>query len=263
MRHGAGAAKETGALALARIEDRPEPNEQDLQDYVDGHLDAARRAEIAKYLSEHPETAARIEGDRAHIAGMHALYDGVLSEPIPESMRALLRRASARRRRPRRVFAAVAAAALVAAGLAAWRWGGGERVEGELAAAQEAHLHFATAASSDGDVAELREETVARLLRERLGAAVVLPDAARAGFTLEAVHLLPAPRRAALLLYRDTANRIASLYITVGAQEDERGDSAAAGVHTFFRSARGVFYALSVSNAEPDETLRRAFAMAP
>jgi len=154
-------------------------------------------------------------------------------------------------------------AALLIAGVVAWRWGGSERVDGELAAAQEAHLHFATASSAESDGAEFRDEAVARMLSERLGAAVILPDAAGAGFALKAVHLLPPPHRAALLLYRDAADHIASLYITVGAQEDERGDSAAAGVHTFFRNARGVFYALSVSNAEPDETLRRAFAMAP
>jgi anti-sigma factor RsiW len=220
--------------------DRPRPSEQDLQDYLDGRLDPACQAEIATYLADHPETAARVERYRAQVAGLHALYDGILSEPIPAGIRAALQQAAARRRRPRLAVAAAAAvAALVMAGVVALRWGG-------------------------SDVAELGDETVARVLSERLGAAVILPEAARAGFTLTAVHLLPPPHRAALLLYRDAANHIASLYITAGAQEDERGgDAAAGGVHTFFRNARGVFYALSVSNAEPDETLRRAFAMGP
>jgi anti-sigma factor RsiW len=245
--------------------DRPRPSEQDLQDYLDGRLDPACQAEIATYLADHPETAARVERYRAQVAGLHALYDGILSEPIPAGIRAALQQAAARRRRPRLAVAAAAAvAALVMAGVVALRWGGSERVEGELAAAQEAHLQFTTASSPGSDVAELGDETVARVLSERLGAAVILPEAARAGFTLTAVHLLPPPHRAALLLYRDAANHIASLYITAGAQEDERGgDAAAGGVHTFFRNARGVFYALSVSNAEPDETLRRAFAMGP
>src|SRR5690348_13734743 len=100
---------------------QPAPSEQDLQDYTDGRLDAGQQAEIAAYLADHPETAARIERDRAHIAGMHALYDSVLTEPIPPSMLALLQRA-ARRRRPRLAIAAVALVGVVILGLAVLRW---------------------------------------------------------------------------------------------------------------------------------------------
>jgi anti-sigma factor RsiW len=108
-------------LAVSATGNQPTPSEQDLQDYVDGRLDAVQQAEIAAYLADHPETAARIERDRAHIAGMHALYDGVLTEPIPSSMQALLERA-ARRRRPRLALGAVALAGAVILGLAVLRW---------------------------------------------------------------------------------------------------------------------------------------------
>jgi anti-sigma factor RsiW len=256
-------ARGTGALALAAKGNRPPPNEQDLQDYVDGRLDAGQQAEIAAYLAEHPETAARIERYRAHIAGMHALYDGILTEPIPPSMQALLQRAARRRRRP---LLALAAAGLVGAaivGIAALTWGGGARVKEEIAAAQEAHLHFAASPSWESDVPELLNDSLQRVLSERLGAPVALPDAAPAGFTLTAVRLLPAPHQAALLLYRDRADHAASLYVAAGAGRDERGDSAAAGVRTFFHSAHGIFYALTVSAGEPDEMVRRVFAMAP
>src|SRR5689334_16529390 len=147
-----------GTGALAANSNRPRPSEQDLQDYVDCRLDAGQQAEIAAYLAEHPEIAARVERYRAHIAGLHALYDGVLTEPIPRGMQTLLRRAAARRWRPRLAFAALALVAALAVGIAVLRSGGGARLEGELAAAGEAYLHYATAPAWESDVAELRED---------------------------------------------------------------------------------------------------------
>ncbi|HEV2548645.1 MAG TPA: hypothetical protein VGU20_14995 [Stellaceae bacterium] len=247
---------------MAATGNRPPPSEQDLQDYIDGRLDAGQQAQMAAYLAEHPETAARIERYRAHIAGMHALYDGILTEPIPPRMQALLQRASRRRRRP----LALAVAGLVGAvivGIAVLSWGGSTRVEGDVAAAQEAHLHFAVSSSWESDLAELRDDSLERVLSASLGAPVTLPDAARAGLTLKAVRLLPAPHPAALLLYRDRVNHPASLYVAASATRGERGDSAAAGVRTFFYSADGVFYALTVAAGEPDEMVRRVSAMTP
>ena len=250
-------------MALAARGNRPPPSEQDLQDYVDGRLDPAEQAEIAAYLAEHPETAARIERYRAHIAGMHALYDDILSEPIPPGMQALVRRAARRRRRPLLALAAVGAVGVAIIGIAVLSGASGTRVGDEVATAQQAHLHFAAASSWESDLAELRNDSLERALSERLGAPVSLPDAAPAGLTLTAVRLLPAPRQAALLLYRDRANHPASLYVAAGAVGDERGDSAAAGVRTFFHSAHGVFYALTVSAGVPDEMVRRVSAMTP
>ena len=249
-------------MALAARGNRPPPSEQDLQDYVDGRLEAGQQAEIAAYLADHPATAARIERYRAHVAGMHALYDSILAEPIPPPMQALLQRAARRRRRP---LLAVAAAGMVGAAMIviAVLSGGGASVAGEVAAAQAAHLHFTAASFAESDVAELRNDSLERVLSERLGAPVSLPDAVGAGFTLTAVRLLPAPHQAALLLYRDRANHAASLYVAAGDGGDERGDRVAAGVRTFFHSARGVFYALTVSAGEPDEMVQRVSAMTP
>jgi anti-sigma factor RsiW len=245
-------------LALVARGNRPPPSEQDLQDYVDGRLEAGQQAEIAAYLADHPATAARIERYRAHVAGMHALYD---TEPIPPRMQALLQRAARRRRRP---LLAVAAAGMVGAAMIVIAvLSGGASVAGEVAAAQAAHLHFTAASFAESDVAELRNDSLERVLGERLSAPVSLPDAAGAGFTLTAVRLLPAPHQAALLLYRDRANHAASLYVAAGDGGDERGDRVAAGVRTFFHSARGVFYALTVSAAEPDEMVQRVSAMTP
>lgn len=77
----------------------PEPSEQDLHDYVDGRLDGERRAAIADYLARHPQEAARIETYRAQMAGLHALYDDALGEPIPAAPRSSSRPARPRMRR--------------------------------------------------------------------------------------------------------------------------------------------------------------------
>src|SRR5690349_19330944 len=44
---------------------------QELHDYVDGRLDEAERARVARYLATHPERAAEVESYRAQLAGLH------------------------------------------------------------------------------------------------------------------------------------------------------------------------------------------------
>ncbi|HEV2547773.1 MAG TPA: hypothetical protein VGU20_10575 [Stellaceae bacterium] len=89
----------------------------ELHAYVDGALPPVRHFAVALYLAEHPREAAAGEAFRAQIAGMKALFDPVLDEPIPSRLRQSLPGPSARRRPPSlRVIAASIAAALVVAG---------------------------------------------------------------------------------------------------------------------------------------------------
>ncbi|MDH3738957.1 MAG: anti-sigma factor, partial [Alphaproteobacteria bacterium] len=60
--------------------------EGELHALVDGELDAARHAEVEAWLSENPEAARRVARYRAQNAGMHALYDGVLQEELPQGI---------------------------------------------------------------------------------------------------------------------------------------------------------------------------------
>jgi anti-sigma factor RsiW len=57
--------------------------EADLHAYVDGQLDAARRAEVEAYLAAHPDAAAQVQEFRAQVQALHASYDSVMNEPIP------------------------------------------------------------------------------------------------------------------------------------------------------------------------------------
>ena len=83
----------------------------ELHAYVDGALPPARRFAVALYLAEHPREAAAGEALRAQIAGMKALFDPALDEPVPPQLRRALATMPARRA-PRSLW-------LVAAGLTA------------------------------------------------------------------------------------------------------------------------------------------------
>lgn len=89
----------------------------ELHAYVDGALPPARQFAVALYLAQHPREAAAGEAFRAQIAGMKALFDPVLDEPVPRRLRRSLPWAPARRaRRSLWVIAASIVAALIVAG---------------------------------------------------------------------------------------------------------------------------------------------------
>lgn len=60
--------------------------EQDLHAYVDGQLGQQRREIVEAWLLEHPEDAQRVEEFQKQNQAMHAMFDPVLSEPVPEGL---------------------------------------------------------------------------------------------------------------------------------------------------------------------------------
>ena len=61
-------------------------SDADLQAFVDGRLDAKRRAEVEAYIAANPEAARTVDAYRAQNAALHAAFDGVLNEPLPEAL---------------------------------------------------------------------------------------------------------------------------------------------------------------------------------
>ena len=59
----------------------------DLHAYLDGELPATRRAEIEAYLADHADAAERVNAYREQKLALKALFDPVLTEPLPESLR--------------------------------------------------------------------------------------------------------------------------------------------------------------------------------
>lgn len=64
----------------------------ELHAYLDGELDAEARADIETWLETHPDDKARLEDWRRDRDALAALHRDVLDEPLPEKMRAVLRR---------------------------------------------------------------------------------------------------------------------------------------------------------------------------
>lgn len=254
---------------MRMIEPGP-PSEQDLHAYIDGHLKPAEAAHVAAYLARHPEMAALVEAYRAQTAGLHALYDKVLEEPVPEEMLALLRhRHSARTWRGIALAAAALVLIMVSTAMGWWlndlRRGSGVAAPAVLVAeAQRAHRLFASGEPGATDFGTQRSGGLAQWLSQRVGGAVTLPGVERAGLSLRSVHLVPTPSgTAAVLLYRDNAGRPASLFVTVLAAADAPPQVESGGDFvTLYRVANGVAYALTLPRATgADAAIKIAFGM--
>jgi anti-sigma factor RsiW len=74
------------------------PTDRDLQAFVDGALDAKRRAEVRSALRRDPALREAVKRYEALRRDLHRLYDAALGEPVPEELATLLGRPPAKRR---------------------------------------------------------------------------------------------------------------------------------------------------------------------
>jgi len=195
--------------------------EEDLDRFVDGTLDPARREAVAAHLAADPKAAKEVAALRRIDALLRARFAGVADEPVPA---ALLRAAA---RAPKRGgaarFARIAAVAVVAAGLGAlggWYWRGAV----EIAETAPAWAHFAREAAvahrlyaSDRDypveVTAAHSKRLFAWLSRRIGTPVRAP--ARLGdYRLIGGSLLPTDDGpAALFMYEDSKGKRLTLYL--------------------------------------------------
>lgn len=125
-----------------------------LQDYVDGRLRERDRAAVAAYLLAYPHIAAEVEAVRRQSEALRALGHEILDEPVPERLRAVLRRGPTRasaeprparerpkpRRRSRFLETAAAILLLLAGGALGWFAHGASRPALSPADALLAHM---------------------------------------------------------------------------------------------------------------------------
>lgn len=121
----------------------PTLTDDDLNAYVDGVLDEARRIEVEALLARDPEAAAKVANWRAQAQALHALFDPVLDETPTETMttaadRLTVARAAANEDRPglwggRAALRMAAAVALIVTGsVGGWvgaTWSGARTAE--------------------------------------------------------------------------------------------------------------------------------------
>ncbi len=212
-----------------------EVTEQELHAYVDGALGPDRRRAVQAYLAAHPDAAAKVAAWQRQKQALHALFDPVLDEPVPDRLRRL-----ARTRRPWRhaAMAGWLAVGLVAGWLARGAATPPERMMSLAREAAVAHVVYSPEVLHPVEVSADQQEHLVKWLSKRLGARLKVPDLTAAGYQLVGGRLLPAEQGAAAqFMYQDAGGRRLTLYVR--AQGADGGDTA-------FRYERsqgvGVFY---------------------
>jgi anti-sigma factor RsiW len=206
----------------------PDPHDGELQAWVDGRVDADQAAQVAAWLSAHPDEAARVAALRLHRAAIAEAYAGVVDEPVPARLleaaagpgsAALSRsRAQGGRRAPMRWLAI--AATLVIGVAAGWSLRGVHR-PAEIADlvslprdAAIAHAVYSPEVRHPVEVAATEEAHLVAWLSKRLGHKLGVPRLADAGYELVGGRLLPAGEGpAAQFMYQDGAGRRLTLYV--------------------------------------------------
>lgn len=232
----------------------PRPlDEAALHAYVDGRIDEAGRREVEAWLAAHPEDAARVQAFRTQNTGLHALYDGVLDEPLSPGLAALaVGRAGAR---PARAWARIAAvlALFALGGAAGWGLRGLGEGGGPLAApgfvqrAVGAHVVYVSEVRHPVEVGADQEEHLVGWLSKRLGSPLKAPDLTPLGFALVGGRLLPDDGTAAAqFMYEDAAGRRLTCYVRAAGEREDTAFRfvAEGGVSAFYWVDAPLAYAL-------------------
>ncbi len=211
--------------------------EADLHAYVDGQLDAARRAEVEAYVAAHPDAAALVHDLREQARTLHASYDGVLNEPIPLRLTNVLQA----RWWPRGLVAGIAW--LTCGLIVGWLAHAEMRpAAGPTSAfAQEAlaaHVLYAVEKRHPVEVPAEQEAHLVAWLSKRLDAPIRAPALQAQGFSLLGGRLLPGgDGPLAQLMYESTQGE--RLTLTVKRAQPSEGDT---GFRIMRHDGNSVFY---------------------
>jgi anti-sigma factor RsiW len=197
--------------------------EYDIQTFVDGVADPARRADIEAYLAERPDEAERVRAYSAQNAALRALYDPVLAEPVPA---ALIARPSPRHWR----LAGLAASVLFAGVAIGWIARGSAALAPQPGAsfarsAAIAHAVYSPEVRHPVEVGADQEDHLVKWLSKRLGTDLRAPKLASAGYELVGGRLLSGSQGpVAQFMYQDAKGQRLTLYVT--AQKGDGRDTA-------------------------------------
>lgn len=199
----------------------PPITESDLHAYVDQRLDPVRHAQVEAYLIENPDDAERVRAYRQQNESLHAAFDGVLEEHVPERLL---------RARPTRWgwmnYGGLAATLVLGVALG-WMVRGESSRELPLSImlprqAAMAHVVYTPEVLHPVEVGAEQEEHLVKWLSKRLGTNVTAPQLQAAGYTLEGGRLLPGEEGpAAQFMYRDNAGLRLTLYLRTGLHNND------------------------------------------
>jgi anti-sigma factor RsiW len=194
--------------------------EAELHAFVDDQLTPERQREIEALLAQRPEEAQRAQSYRGQKRELHALFDPVLEEAVPQR---LLDVARARTPWYARRWVAGIAIALVG-GAAGWGLRGALRPDAQVAApaavafaqrAAVAHAVYSPEQRRPVEVDAAHEDQLVTWLSKRMGAPMKPPHLQELGYALEGGRLLPGGQGpVAQFMYRDAAGRRLTLYVS-------------------------------------------------
>ncbi len=224
--------------------------EEDLHAYVDGRLDAVRRAEVEAWLAKHPSDAARVAAYRQQNDMMQALFNPVLNEPVPMQMYPQARHRSYAQ--PLRYAAMISA--MVMSGVLGWSLHGADKAKQTPMVAMAkraalAHVVYTPEVQHPVEVGKEQEEHLTKWLSKRLGSNVRPPHLSNAGYELMGGRLLPDNQGpAAQFMYQDARGLRLTLYVSN--KMADKGEAAfrymqEGKVSVFYWIDEGMSYALS------------------
>jgi anti-sigma factor RsiW len=193
--------------------------ETDLNAYLDGELDPAKRAAVEAYLADNPAESERVAAWRDQTATLRALYGHVADEAVPSRL-SPHRLVIERRHRMMRSFTAIAAALVlvVLGGVSGWVGRGlatPNLTEATLVSeAEAAHALYTPEVLHPVEVSGEDGAHLTKWLSKRLDRTLAIPDLSSDGFSLVGGRLLPAATSAAaLLMYENHDGSRVTLYI--------------------------------------------------
>ena len=198
--------------------DAKRPDQDALHALADGQLDSTRAEELRASLADRPEARTVADYERINRA-LHAVYDSVLDQPVPER----LKRGPAPWRLTRRWLRGASLAAAALALLIVGAAGGWYARDSTVKGRQEQQAMVRPAAMAHRVyVAEVRhpvevtadQEHLVRWLSNRLKKPLKAPKLEEAGYRLMGGRLLPGETgHAAQFMYENQQGKRLTLYI--------------------------------------------------
>ncbi len=191
--------------------------EDELHAYVDSELPAERRSDVESWLATHPEDAGRVESWRSMAEALHARYDSVGNEPVPQRLE--LERLD---RKPRHwIYRALAASlvAFIVGGGAGWIARGAASSPSQLQSltddALDAHRLYVVEVRHPVEVPGDEKAHLQQWLTRRCGRTVQAPELEATGLKLVGGRLLPGPTGpASFLMYESASGERFTVYAT-------------------------------------------------
>jgi anti-sigma factor RsiW len=189
--------------------------EDELHAYHDNELPAQRRGDVEAWLAAHPVDAERVRSWRAIEEALHARFDAVADEPVPQRLQ--LERLV---RQPRQwMFGAIAATlvAFIAGGGAGWLAHGAadspSAFRNFTVDALGAHRLYVVEIRHPVEVAASERAHLQQWLSKRVGYEVKAPELDGIGLKLIGGRLLPGPQApAAFFMYESPSGERYTLY---------------------------------------------------